>query len=214
MKRSLFWIPYAVAGVTNLLALAVGAESVAAVAQAMLMPALALTVLGSGVRTRATAWLLVAIAASWLGDSLPKLAGHLSFVAMVGGFLLAQFAYIIALAPRWRRSFVRKPVALLPYLAVIGALIALCAPNAGPMLVPLLVYAAALMAMSVLASGYGSLGTVGGALFLISDSLIALTTFSDLAFPWRGPLIMFTYIVGQGLLALAVIRGERAERTK
>lgn len=208
------WIPYACAAVVNLGGLIIDAPAVAATAQVLLMPALALVVIRSGVRTWATKWLLVAIVGSWLGDSLPKVVpGEWSFIAMVAGFLIAQIAFILAFLPRWRDSIMRRRRrALIPYLAVVITLVALCAPAAGPLLVPLLVYAVALLAMSVLATAFGTLGTIGGAMFLLSDSLIAITSFTHWTFPGQSPIIMFTYITGQALIALAVLRRERARR--
>ena len=127
----LAWIPFGIAAVTNLVALAADADAVAAGAQIALMPALAGVVVTSGIRTRTTGWLLAALAGSWLGDTLPKVVpGDYGFIVMVAGFMLAQIAYIIGFLPRWRESVVRKPVALLPYLAVIGTLVAVCAPRA------------------------------------------------------------------------------------
>ena len=71
-------------------------------------------------------WALVALGFSWLGDLVPSLVGDdAAFLVMVGFFLLAQVAYVVAFAPDVRRSVVhRRPVLLLPYAAVLVGLVA------------------------------------------------------------------------------------------
>ena len=96
---------------------------------------------------------------------------------------------------------------------MLVALVAACAPGAGGLLVPVAIYGGVLTAMAVLATGLGRLATIGGAVFLLSDSLIALDAFVpswDLA--EQGFWVMLTYVVGQGLLASAVIVRNAAER--
>ena len=160
-------------------------------------------------------WTLVALGFSWLGDLVPSLVTEdASFLVMVGFFLLAQVAYVVAFAPLVRRSVVHtRPVLLLPYAAVLVTLVALCAPGADALLVPVALYGGVLVAMAVLATGLGRLATIGGAVFLVSDGLIALEAFVpgwDLA--GQGFWVMLTYTVGQGLLAAAVIGRNVAER--
>ena len=87
---------------------------------------------------------------------------------MVGFFLLAQVAYIAAFWPFRGRSVLHvHRVRLLGYLAVVVALVAVCAAGAAEMLVPVLVYGACLGTMAVLSTGVNRLTAVGGALFLV-----------------------------------------------
>lgn len=181
----------------------------AAATQILLMPLLA-WVLAAGTRAprgRLVRWTFVALVFSWLGDTLPKLAGgDASFLLMVGAFLVAQLAYCAAFLPLWRASIVgRLPLLLLPYAAVLVTLVALCGRGAGGLLLPVVVYGLALTAMAVLATGLGWGAGVGGAIFLASDSLIALHAFADVSLPAQGFWVMLTYLVGQGLLVLAVV---------
>ena len=88
---------------------------------------------------------------------------------MIGFFLLAQLAYIAAFWPYRAASVLRRPAAK-GYVAVIVALVAACAPGAGPLLVPALVYGTCLGTMAVLSTALGRVAAVGGALFLLSDS--------------------------------------------
>jgi uncharacterized membrane protein YhhN len=181
------------------------------------MPAFAAVVLTATrwPRGHVVTWTVVALGFSWLGDLVPSLVGEeAAFVVMVGFFLLAQAAYVVAFAPLVRRSVVHtRPVLLLPYAAVLVLLVALCAPGADALLVPVAVYGGVLVAMAVLATGLGRLATVGGAVFLVSDALIALEAFLpgwDLA--GQDFWVMLTYAVGQGLLAAAVVGRNVAER--
>jgi uncharacterized membrane protein YhhN len=217
--RSVAWVvAWLVVVVLHLGALLVGARAMADVTQCLLMPVLA-GVLVSATRWprgHVVTWSLAALGASFLGDAAPRLLdGDQAFLAMVGFFLLAQVAYVVAFAPRFGRSVVRtRPWGLVGYAVVLVALMALCAPHAGGLLVPVTVYGGVLTAMAVLATGLGRVGAAGGAVFLASDALIALARFVpgwDL--PGQDVWVMLTYVVGQGLLVLAVVRDDRAQRT-
>ena len=65
--------------------------------------------------------------------------------------------------------------------------------------------------MAVLATGLGWVAGIGGALFFVSDSLIALRAFADVTLPAHGFWVMLTYIVGQTLLVLAVVSVQGGE---
>ena len=84
-------------------------------------------------------------------------------------------------------------------------LIALCAPNAGPLLVPVIVYGLALVTSAVLATGFSTIAGIGGAIFFVSDGLIALRSFAGITLPQHGFLVMLTYITAQVLIAYAVV---------
>lgn len=210
-------IGYGVLVAAHLGALLAGAADLAAVTQCLLMPVLAgvLWTATRWPRGHTVTWAFGALAASFLGDAVPRLLdGDAAFLAMVGCFLLAQVSYVVAFAPRARRSVVRtRPAWLVVYGAVLVGLVALCAPHAGTLLVPVAVYGGVLTAMAVLATGLGRLGAIGGAVFLLSDALIALARFVpgwDL--PGQGVAVMLTYAVGQALLVAAVASDNRARR--
>lgn len=192
------------------------ADEVAQVTQWLVMPLLAAAVATATrwPRGRRVAGTLVALGFSWLGDLLPSFAGSSAFLTMVGCFLLAQVAYVVAFAPDVRRSVVhRRPAALAGYVAVLVVLVALCAPHAGALLVPVAVYGGVLTAMAVLSTGVSRIAGIGGAVFLVSDSLIALEAFVpawDL--PANGFWVMSTYCLGQALLAAGVVGRNAGER--
>ncbi len=182
--------------------------AVAPLTQVILMPALAAVLLtGTRSRSRLVRLTLLAVGFSWLGDTLPRFVSEdPGFLVMVGCFLLAQLTYAVAFLPFWRASIVRRrPVLLIPYAAGLARLIAVSRERAGSLLVPLVLYGLALGTMAVLATGIGWLAGIGGALFFVSDSLIALRSFADVTLPAHGFWVMLTYVLGQTLLVVAVI---------
>lgn len=194
-----------------------GGADVADATQVLLMPVLAavLWLQSAAPRGRLVLLTLVALGLSWLGDSAPKLTdGDAAFLAMVGFFLLAQVAYIVAFWPYRTNSvlYQRRPL-LLGYVAAVAGLVAACVGGAAGMLVPVLVYGALLGTMAVLATGVNLLTAVGGALFLVSDGLIALDAFAaGFDLPAQGFWVMATYIAAQTLIVAGVLREQTRVR--
>jgi uncharacterized membrane protein YhhN len=203
--------------VVHLAAQLAGASTLANRSQWFLMPALALAVAVWTTRPRGRrVWLAgVALGFSWLGDTVPDLVpDDASFLVMIGFFLLAQLCYITAFAPGARRSPVlRRPLLALPYVVAFTVLVLTCARGAGSILVPVVVYGMCLTTMAVLATSLGRIAGVGGAIFFVSDALIALGAFADgFDLPVAGFWVMTTYLAGQGLIAVAVVAEQRAQR--
>ncbi|MET1072820.1 MAG: lysoplasmalogenase [Umezawaea sp.] len=199
---------FGVLSIGHLVAQLVDAGGVARITQCLLMPVLAAVVwfaTTGAPRERLVRLVLVALAFSWLGDSVPGLfSGDARFLAMVGLFLCAQVGYAVAFWPWRHRSVLRRP-ALVCYLLAFGVLLVGCAPGAGGLLVPVIVYGLCLTLMAVLATGVDRLVAVGGALFFVSDGLIALDAFAG----WYDPpvpgfWVMLTYLCGQALIAVGV----------
>jgi uncharacterized membrane protein YhhN len=71
---------------------------------------------------------------------------------------------------------------------------------------PVVGYGLCLGTMAVIATGVDRLAWIGGALFLISDGLIALQAFTDLELPAHDVVVMSTYTAAQLLLVLGVMR--------
>lgn len=208
---------YVVDAVVLLACRAAGADVPAEVAQWLAMPLLAAAVATATrwPRGRLVTWTLVALGCSWLGDTLPATSdGDAAFLLMVGGFLLAQVAYVVAFAPDARRSVAyRRPVGLVPYGVVLVVLVGACAPHAGALLVPVAVYGGVLVAMAVLATGVSRLAGVAGAVFVVSDGLIALEAFVPAwHLPGQDVWVMVTYLAAQGMLAVAVVGRNHAAR--
>ncbi len=188
-----------------------GADALADVTQWFLMPLLAAVVwlaAGPARDTRLVRLVVVALLLSWLGDSAPDVVpDDLSFLTMLGFFLVAHVAYLVAFWP-WRRDGIlgHRWVGVLPYLVAYVALVAVCAPGADDLLVPVVVYGAVLSAMAVLAT-FDRVAAVGGVLFIVSDSLIALNAFVDgYDLPAHGFWVMFTYVAAQVCIVVGVLR--------
>ncbi len=211
-RRTARWFAdaFAALALVHLGAQLAGGGVVADASQVLLVPLLAgvLWCETSAPRGRLAMLVLVALGLSWLGDSAPKLVdGDAAFLVMVGFFLLAQVAYIAAFLPYRARSVLHvQRLRLVGYLAVVVALVAVCAAGAAGMLVPVLLYGGCLGAMAVLSTGVNRLTAVGGALFLVSDGVIALDAFVDgFGLPLQGFWVMATYLAAQALLVAGVL---------
>ena len=187
------------------------ADAIGDVTQALLMPLLAalLVLRTAWPRTRLVRLTLLGLGLSWLGDTLPRFVGDdAAFLVMVGCFLLAQLAYAAAFAPYARRAaWWRRPWLLAPYALAYAGLVWACAPGAGALLVPVLLYGLCLVTMAVLATGVDARAGIGGAVFLVSDGLIALDAFVP-GLEVSGAAVMVTYVVGQVLLVGGVLRAD------
>jgi Predicted membrane protein len=168
----------------------------------LLMPSLALWVL---VR-RGPILLVVALLCSAAGDILLGTDGL--FLAGMGAFALAHVAYVTlfvrsgALAALRRRWFL-----LLPYFVVLDGLTLWLWPHLGELRIPVLAYAVLLTATAVTAGALDWRLGLGGALFFVSDAMIAMWSIADRpAPPLPGLWIMSTYILAQYLLASGALR--------
>lgn len=144
-----------------------------------------------------------ALALGGLGDVALLGSGETAFMAGLGCFLAGHVAWITALRQRPGRGRLRaRPVLAVPHLAAFGAVNAYLWKRTGTNRIPVVVYSAALLAMSLVALDSGSSRTAaGGALFLASDTLLALEKFGGLHLPAHEGLVMATYTGAQALLA-------------
>lgn len=203
--------PFLVVSVLHLVFQFAQLSTLANVSKWMLMPALALAVIAStpARRSTATALLLAAIMLSWLGDITPLYASDFFFVLGLSFFLLAHIAYLVLFVGGlgYRRP---RPIALL-YVVWWLAFVALLGPGLGALLIPVAVYGAVLGAMAAFASRGTLPIALGGALFLVSDTLLGSNRFLPGLDLWQsGFVIMLTYLAGQGLIAWGVIALQRS----
>lgn len=176
----------------------------------LLMPALLLAVLAASParRATATALLLAAITLSWLGDITPLYANDFFFVLGLSFFLLAHVAYLVLFMRGLGYS--RPRAWALVYLLWWLGFVALLGPALGSLLIPVALYGLVLGAMAAWASRGTATIAAGGALFLISDTLLGSNKFLDALDLWQsGFLIMATYLAGQGLIAWGVVALQR-----
>lgn len=174
--------------------------------QWMLMPTLVLVLMSAQRGLNRLSWLTVAgLVFSWAGDALPFFAPQeTSFLVLVGCFALAQVTYAVAFAPfrahRWRGWW---PTLI---LMCAVAMVAVCAPGAGPLLAPAVLYATVIATMAVLAPGIHRLTGIGAGIFMVSDSLIAMDAFvPSWNLPAQGFWVMATYGLAQLLIVLGVL---------
>jgi len=144
-----------------------------------------------------------ALALGGAGDVALLGGSDAAFTAGLACFLAGHAAWIHALRQRPGGGRLRsRPVLAVPYLAAFGALNAYLWPRTGKDRLPVLAYSTALLAMSLTALDSGSRRTAaGGALFLLSDTLLALEKFAGLRLPAHEGVVMATYTTAQALLA-------------
>ncbi|MUN06570.1 lysoplasmalogenase [Agromyces luteolus] len=199
--------PYVVLSLVHLVVLVGDLDAAAVTAtKLLLMPALVVAVVVARPRaTSATVMLIAAIALSWVGDALLTGSGDGWFVAGLLSFLAAHLAYVV-LFLRLPAAGRRLPWWTLGYAAWFAAFLALLAPGLGGLLVPVAVYGAVLGTMAALAGGLGGLVALGGALFVVSDSVLALGRFlPGYEFAAHDLVVMSSYLTAQGLIALGVL---------
>lgn len=199
---------YAVVVVVHLVAQATENEAVANRTQWLALPCLVLLVAAqTGLTTRLARLTAGGLACSWVGDTVPDFVpDSASFLALMGAFLVAHVLFIIGFWP-WRRSSLLGTRWMWVYAAVAVVLVVACAPRAGALTVGIALYAAALALMALLANGIHRLAGVGGAVFMVSDGLIALGEFVPaFSVPLPGVWIMATYLSATLLITVGVLR--------
>jgi uncharacterized membrane protein YhhN len=171
----------------------------------LLMPALAIGLIWAAPERRSRAIVLgvIALAFSWLGDVTLRW-----FVIGLVCFLLAHIVYLVLFATRLATH--RVPRWAVGYAAWLVVLLTILGPQAGPLLVPVIAYGIVLTAMAVFASRCNRWVAGGGALFVVSDSILAIDRFlPDAGIPSVDFLIMVTYIAAQTLIVWGLLRHER-----
>ncbi|MFC7488002.1 lysoplasmalogenase family protein [Knoellia sp. CPCC 206453] len=199
---------YAVVVVVHLGAHLAGAEPLANASQWVAVPWLLLAlVTQTGLRSRLARFTAGGLVFSWIGDTLPDFVpDSVAFIALMGSFLLAHVLFIAGFWP-WRRQSLLGSRWAWGYAALAVVMVVVCAPRAGAMTVGIAVYAVALALMALLSAGIHRLAGIGGALFLVSDGLIAVGEFvPSVDVPLPGFWIMATYLAAILLLTLGVVR--------
>jgi len=172
---------------------------------------------------RPVGWLLAGLGLAWLGDLALLGDGDTAFLVGLVCFLGMQVAYLLAFAgldrgdrPGLVRS---RPWLGLPYLAVWLVMNGWLHGGVGTRFVPVLGYSAVLVTMAAraldvsprLAPPFGRWLAAGGALFVVSDGILAATAF-DAVSAGRGwdVVVMTTYVAAQVLIAAGLTRGARS----
>ncbi|MFE5410652.1 lysoplasmalogenase [Microbacterium sp. NPDC056569] len=209
------FVPYIAVSIVHITALAVGSDAVAAPTKLALMPLLGLAVVWGAWGSRwspAHTLLVAAIVLSWLGDGAGTFVPWLPTVPMMLLFFgLAHLCYIWLF---WRMLAVRRvPLWAAVYAVWWVVLLAVLWPHLGALSIAVAVYGLVLGGTAVAASRCHPLVVWGGVFFLASDSVLAFRLFTPDAMPdWTSPLVMLTYCLGQGLIAVGVLVSVRARR--
>ncbi|MFJ4470268.1 lysoplasmalogenase [Streptomyces sp. NPDC089424] len=200
-----------VAAAVDLVSLAVGFEPGHTAAKPLLMPLLALWAHLCG----APRLLVAALLFGWGGDVLLLSDAEPAFLAGMGSFALGHVCYLALFAAHGRPHPVpraRAGLIALGYAVVLTGVVALLLPGLPAGLrVPVAAYSALLTAMAYGArTRLGPVAGCGGALFMLSDTLIA-TGLAD----WPQPpapdfWIMLTYLAAQSLLTWGTLAAGRA----
>ncbi len=202
-------VAYVVVAGLNVIAAFADLSLLSTVTKPLLMPALLGLFVSSldGLVHPLGTWVKRALVFSWAGDLLLMGDGDAFFVLGLLGFLAAQICYVIAFRPSAALGPLRsRPWLAIPYVLYgVGLLWALL-PDLDALLIPVVIYAATLVAMAVLATGVSPTTAVGAILFLISDSLIASTRLSDILPTSAAQWVMPTYLLGQLLIVLGVLQ--------
>lgn len=172
----------------------------------LLMPALAIGLIWAAPERRSPAIVLgvLALLLSWVGDVTLRW-----FVVGLVFFLLAHIVYLVLFVSRL--TVRRVPWWAIAYAAWLVVLLTILGPHTGSLLVPVIAYGLVLTAMAVVASRCNRWVAWGGALFVVSDSILAINRFlPDSGIPLADFLIMITYIAAQTLIVWGVLRHERA----
>lgn len=218
---------YIVLGILEVLAEAMGNDTLRLVTKPLLMPVLIAWYIQSlpGSLTRMHRLMVAAFVFSWVGDVALMFVGVNENFFLVGlvGFLITHLLYASAFTNVADRSIVpilkQRIWIVLPLAAYFGALMALVFPEVpADMKIPVAVYSTVIATMVVYAinrykrvndSSYALV--LGGAfLFMFSDSLIALNKFLCHGTLFlSGVMIMVLYIAGQFLIAKGMLRNDK-----
>ncbi|MFE9818365.1 lysoplasmalogenase [Streptomyces sp. NPDC005773] len=190
-------IAFLLACAADLVGVLTDAGSVHLVAKPLLMPLLA----AYAVARRGPRLLIAALLCGWIGDVFLLADADLAFLVGMGGFAAGHLCYL--------RLFGRARGALLPgigYAVVLTVFVVLIWDGLPAGLrVPMAGYSLLLTAMAYRSGVLGRYAAAGGALFLLSDALIA-TGIAD----WPQPpapdfWVMLTYVAAQFLLTLGAL---------
>jgi uncharacterized membrane protein YhhN len=215
MTSRILLLVYVIVGLVNVAAVLTGASTTATLTKALLMPLLLawLLTVTRGRLTLPLRLLAVGLVFAWFGDLLLEGSGDAYFMAGIAAFMAMQICYLLAFTRVPGPGLVRAwKIALVPYLVLWLLLNFLVGPGVGSLRIPVMIYSVVLIAMAVAAldlvirvpQDKGWRVAIGAGLFVVSDALIALTTFGPLSSSnAMSGLIMATYIAAQALIVTA-----------
>ncbi|MFE2295782.1 lysoplasmalogenase [Streptomyces sp. NPDC059452] len=196
-------VAFLLVAAVDLAGLLAGLDTVHLVAKPLLMPLLAgYTAVRGGPRL-----LVVALLFGWGGDVFLLADNDLAFLLGMGSFAFGHVCYLTLFGRDRAPASLATAIAYVLVLAVFLVLIWSDLP--AELRVPVAGYSLLLTAMAWRAGVLGRYAAAGGALFLLSDALIATGIAEWPRLPAPDFWVMLTYIAAQLLLALGVL-GARA----
>ena len=210
----LFWL----VTLTDLLGMQLGFTWLHVIAKPLLMPLLIAMLFNSGIAGTQKKWILIGLFFSWLGDLFLLLDSKVTifFIAGLVSFLITHIFYILYFLSIENSSpslLKKQPLLIVLTLCYGSALVVLLFPYLGDLKIPVIVYATVICSM-LLSSLHIYYKTekpanlfffLGAALFVISDSLLAVNKFYQ-PIPKAGIWIMLSYCSAQYLIVKGVIR--------
>ncbi|WP_329199884.1 lysoplasmalogenase [Streptomyces sp. NBC_01435] len=167
------------------------------VAKPLLMPLLA----GYAVARRGPRLLVAALLFGWGGDTLLLADADAAFLVGMGSFAVGHVCYL------WYFGRARGSLSAgLVYVVVLTCFVALLWPGLPAELrIPMTGYSLLLTAMAYRAGTLGRYAATGGALFLLSDALIATGIADWPQLPAPDFWVMLTYLAAQFLLTVGIL---------
>ncbi|MER7476778.1 lysoplasmalogenase [Streptomyces sp. NPDC126510] len=197
---------FGLAAAVDLVCLATGADAGHTVAKPLLMPLLALW----AALRKAPRPLLAALLFGWGGDVLLLSDAEPAFLAGMASFAAGHVCYLVLFTTYGSRNAVpraRAGVLALGYAAALVTTVALLRPDLpADLRLPVAGYSLLLTAMAYRSAiRLGLFAGLGGALFLLSDTLIATGVAGWPQPPAPDFWIMLTYIAAQALLTAGTL---------
>ncbi|MFJ3764397.1 lysoplasmalogenase [Streptomyces sp. NPDC090082] len=195
---------FALASAVDLVSLLAGAEPGHLLAKPLLMPLLAAYAVSRGAPGLLTAALLL----GWGGDLLLLSEADGAFLAGMGCFAAGHVCYLVLFG---RRS-TSPALGALYAVALTGTVLLLWPDLPAALRIPVAGYSLLLTAMAYRSSALGRTAGTGGALFLLSDTLIATGIADWPRLPSSDFWVMLTYIAAQYLLTAGTLHAMYGER--
>ena len=210
----LFWIVVAV----DIIGIAAGISTLHYIAKPLLIPALIVLLLVTKAAVHHKSLLLTGLVFSWLGDMflLFENKNTLFFIFGLAAFLTTHIFYIVYFlkVSSANISLLKKQPWLVVVIVGYGiTLVWFLYPHLGDLKIPVIVYATVICSMLLCSlhiflkvnNPANILYLLGAALFVLSDSLLALNKFNQ-PFAFAGVLIMLTYCAAQYFIVTGFIK--------
>ncbi|MFF4351829.1 lysoplasmalogenase [Streptomyces sp. NPDC001530] len=192
-------VSFALATVVDLVSLAAGFDLGHRIAKPLLMPLLAAHV---GVRG-GPRLLVAALLCGWGGDVLLLSDADPAFLVGMASFAAGHVCYLVLFrkTSRARGGWIAGAYAV----ALVATVVLLWPDLPADLRIPVAGYSLLLTAMAYGATGLGPVAGLGGALFMLSDTLIATGVADWPQLPRPDFWIMLTYAAAQYLLVRGVL---------